>query len=179
MAGSTNQGAGMLAATTRHVFAAPTTRFVVAVLAIIALGTGTALAHEGFFIQGAALTKQADGSWSGPGTLDGVKGTLTVTGTIVLLKQSGHKIHFTWVAGKRRVSGCSYNEVLTRPHGVQLWDGSGQITKTSAQERKYKGVHVSLSGPTQRNDLKHARISVAEISDAFHKAHPDLPYEEC
>ena len=169
----------MFAATTRRLFAAPTTRLVVAVFAIIALGAGAAVAHKGFFIQGAALTKQPDGSWSGPGTLDGVKGTLTVTGTIVLLKQSGHKIHFTWVAGKRRVSGCSYNEVLTRPHGVQLWDGGGQITKTSAQERKYKGVHVSLSGPTQRNDLKHAKISVAEISDAFHKAHPDLPYNDC
>ena len=83
------------------------------------------------------------------------------------------------VAGKRSVSGCSYNEVLTRPHGVQLWDGSGQITKTSAQERKYKGVHVSLSGPTQRNDLTHAKISVAAISDAFHKAHPDLPFNDC
>ena len=169
----------MFAATTRRILAAPTTRLVVAVFAIIALGTGAALAHKGFFIQGAALTKQPDGSWSGPGTLDGVKGTLTMTGTIVLLKQSAHKIHFTWVAGKRRVSGCSYNQVLTRPHGVQLWDGSGQITRTSAQERKYKGTHVSLSGPTQRNDLKHAKISVAEISDAFHKAHPDLPYNDC
>ncbi|MGZ8633195.1 MAG: hypothetical protein ACXWZZ_04975, partial [Solirubrobacteraceae bacterium] len=159
----------MLAATTRHILAASTTRFVVAVLAIIALGAGAALANNGFLINGATLTKRPDGSWSGPGTVDGVKGTLTLTGTIVLLKQSQHKIHFTWVAGKRRVSGCSYNEVLTRPHGVQLWDGSGQITKTSAQERRYTGVHVSLSGPTQRNDLKHARISVAAISDAFHK----------
>ena len=169
----------MLAATTRRILAAPTTRLVVALFAIIALGTGAALAHNGFLIHAAPLTKQPDGSWSGPGTLDGVKGTLTLTGTVVLLKQSGHKIHFTWVAGKRRVSGCSYNEVLTRPHGVQLWDGGGQITKTSAQERKYKGVHVSLSGPTKSDDLTHAKISVAAISDAFHKAHPDLPYHDC
>ena len=169
----------MLAATTRRILAARTTRLVVALFAIIALGTGAALAHNGFFIHGATLTKQPDGSWSGPGTLDGVKGTLTIKGPILLLKRETHRIRFTWVAGKRRVSGCSYNEVLTRPHGVQLWDGGGQITKTSAQERKYKGVHVSLSGPTQRNDLKHAKISVAAISDAFHKAHPDFPYDDC
>jgi hypothetical protein len=179
MAGSSNQGAAMPAATTRRILAAPTIRLVVALFAILALGSGVALAHNGFLIHGAQLTKQPDGSWTGPGTLDGVKGTLTLNGTILLLKQEGHRIRFTWVAGKRRVSGCSYNEVLTRPHGVQLWDGGGQITKTSAQERKYKGVHVSLSGPTQRDDLTHAKISVAAISDAFHKAHPDLPYNDC
>jgi hypothetical protein len=179
MAGSSNQGAGMLAATTRRILATPTIRLVVALLAILALGTGVALAHSGFFIQGAQLTKQPDGSWSGPGTLDGVKGTLTIKGPILLLKQETHRIRFTWVAGKRSVSGCSYNEVLTRPHGVQLWDGSGQITKNSAQESKYKGVHVSVTGPTQRNDLTHAKISVAAISVAFHKAHPDVPFNNC
>jgi hypothetical protein len=179
MAGSSNQGAGMLAATTRRILAAPTTRLVVALFAIIALGTGFALAHSGFFIQGAQLTKQPDGSWAGPGTLDGVTGTLTLTGPVVLLKQETHRIRFTWVAGKRRVSGCSYNEVLTRPHGVQLWDGTGQITQTSRQECKYKRVHVSLTGPTQSDDLTHAKISVAEISVAFHKAHPDLPFNDC
>jgi hypothetical protein len=169
----------MLADMTRRILATPTIRLGVALFAIFALGTGVAVAHSGFFIQGAQLTKQADGSWTGPGTLDGVKGTLTLTGTILLLKQETHRIRFTWVAGKRRVTGCSYNEVLTRPHGVQLWDGTGQITKTSAQERKYRGVHVSVTGPTQRDDLKHAKISVAAISEAFHKAHPDLPYDDC
>jgi hypothetical protein len=169
----------MLADMTRRILATPTIRLGVALFAIFVLGTGVALAHSGFFIQGAQLTKQADGSWTGPGTLDGVKGTLTLTGTILLLKQETHRIRFTWVAGKRRVTGCSYNEVLTRPHGVQLWDGTGQITKTSAQERKYRGVHVSVTGPTQRDDLKHAKISVAAISEAFHKAHPDLPYDDC
>jgi hypothetical protein len=169
----------MGASTTRRRVATAGFRLAAAVLSIMAVGTGVALAKAGFFIQGATLTKQADGTWSGPGTLDGVKGKLTLTGTVLLLKQEGHRIRFTWVAGKRRVEGCSYNEVLTRPHGVQLWDGSGQITKTSAQERKYKGVHISLSGPTQRDDLQHVKISVAEISAAFHKAHPDLPYNDC
>jgi hypothetical protein len=179
MAGSSNQGAGMLAATTRRILAAPTIRLAVALVAIVALGSGVALAHSGFFIQGAQLTKQPDSSWSGPGTLDGVKGTLTIKGPILLLKQEQHRIRFTWVAGKRSVSGCSFNEVLTRPHGVQLWDGAGQISKTSAQERKYKGVHVSVTGPTQRDDLAHAKISIGAISAAFHTAHPDAPFNDC
>ena len=169
----------MATETTRRVVASGACRVAAIVLSIMALGTGAALAHQGFFIQGAQLTKQADGSWTGPGTLDGVKGTLTLTGQVLLLKQEVHRIRFTWVSGKRRVTGCSFNEVLTRPHDVQLWDGSGQITKTSKQERKYQGVHVSLTGPTKRDDLQHAKISVAEISVAFHKAHPDLPYNDC
>ena len=135
-------------------------RILIALSAVLALSAGVAVAQTAFFIQGAKLTKQPDGSWTGPGTLDGVTGTVTVTGTILLLKREEHKIHFTWVAGKRLVSGCSFEEILTRPHGVQLWDGGGQITKTSTQERKYQGVHVALYGPTQRNDLQHAKISI-------------------
>lgn len=138
-----------------------TLRRLLPVLAVLVLCTGVAAAHTGFFIRGATLTRQSDGSWSGPGTLDGVKGTLTLTGPIVLLQDVRHRIRFTWVAGKRMVSGCAINEVLTRPHGVQLWQGGGLITKTSAQERKYQGIHVGLYGPTQRADLQHAKLSVA------------------
>jgi hypothetical protein len=134
---------------------------LLAALAILAIGAGVAAAaHTGFRIHKSRLTVQSDGSWTGPGMLDGVKGTLTLTGKIVVLNQEMHKIQFTWKAGKRVVSGCSYNEILTRPHGTQLWDGVGQITKTSKQERKYQSIHVYLSGPTKRNDLTHATITI-------------------
>lgn len=132
-----------------------------ALLAAVA-GPATAKKSDQFFIQGAKLTKQADGSWSGPGTLDGVKGTVTITGTVVLLKQQTHNIHWSWVAGSRRVAGCSVEQVLTRPHGIQLWDGGGRITQTSAQERKYKGRQMDLYGPTKASDLGHAQISIRE-----------------
>ena len=146
-----------------------------ALIAVSALTAGVAVAKEGeFFIQGAQLTKQSSTTWSGPATLDGVKGRLTLTGTIVLLKQQEHRIRFRWVAGKRLVEGCSFNQVLTRPHDVQLWDGSGEITKTSTRLRKYKGLPVSLYGPTKRNDLKHAKISVRS-----YKPSARLPARDC
>lgn len=132
-----------------------------AVLAAVA-GPATAKKNDLFFIQRAKLTKQAGGSWSGPGTLDGVKGTVTITGTVVLLKQQAHNIHWSWVAGARRVAGCSNEQVLTRPHGIQLWDGGGRITQTSAQERRYKGRQMDLYGPTKASDLGHAQISIRE-----------------
>jgi hypothetical protein len=131
------------------------------VLAAVA-GPATARKTDLFFIQRAKLTKQPDGSWSGPGTLDGVKGRVTITGTVVLLKQQTHNIHWSWVAGSRRVAGCAVEEVLTRPHGIQLWDGGGRITQTSAQERKYKERKIDLYGPTKASDLDHAQISIGE-----------------
>jgi hypothetical protein len=131
------------------------------VLAAVA-GPATAKKKDEFFIQRAKLTKQADGSWSGRGTLDGVAGTVTITGTVVLLKQEAHHIHWSWVAGGRRVAGCAREEILTRPHGIQLWDGSGRITQTSAQERKYKGRTIALYGPTKASELDHAQISIRE-----------------
>ena len=147
-----------------------------AALAVLMLTAAVAVAlPKGyFFIQRANLTKQADGSWSGPGTLDGIKGTLTISGTVVLLTQQKHTIHWKWVAGKRRVAGCAVEEVLTRPHDVQLWDGFGRITTTSAQERKYQGRHVGVYGPTKRDDLTHAQISVAQP-----QPHPGLPVVNC
>lgn len=151
----------MLGSTTRRKIATAGIRQLIALSVILALSAGVAVAAgTGFFIRGAELTKQPDESWTGRGVLDGVKGKLTLTGKVELLKQEMRKIHFKWVAGKRRVSGCSYVEVLTRPHGVQLWQGDGQITKTSAKERKYKGVHVGLNGPTKADDLEHAKLSI-------------------
>lgn len=145
----------------RHRTAAAAAVGLAAVLAAVA-GPATAKKNDLFFIRGAKLTKQADGSWSGPGTLDGVKGNVTITGTVVLLKQQTHTIHWSWVAGSRRVVGCSVEEVLTRPHGIQLWDGGGRITQTSPQERKYKGRRIDLYGPTKASDLEHAQISIRE-----------------
>jgi hypothetical protein len=132
------------------------------VLAAVA-GPATAKKKGEFFIQRAKLTKQADGSWTGHGTLDGVTGTVTITGTVVLLKQEPHNLHWSSVAGARRVEGCAREEVLTRPHGIQLWDGGGKITQTSAQERKYKGRNVALYGPTKASDLDHSQISIREL----------------
>ena len=63
-------------------------------------------------------------------------------------------------AARRRLRA---EEVLTRPHGVQLWDGGGRITQTSAQERKYKGRKTVLYGPTKAGDLDHAQISIREF----------------
>jgi hypothetical protein len=128
--------------------------------AALAFATGVALAKTEFFIRGAKLTKQSDGSWTGNGKLDGVNGKVTITGKVELLKTKRHKIQWSWVAGKRNVSGCSINEVLTRPRGIQLWDGGGRIKKTSNQESKYKGLYINLYGPTKRNDLDHAKISI-------------------
>ena len=130
------------------------------VSAVLAFATGVALAKTEFFIRGAKLTKQSDGSWTGNGKLDGVTGKVTITGKVELLKTKRHKIQWSWVSGKRCVSGCSINEVLTRPRGIQLWDGAGKIKKTSKQERKYKGLYINLYGPTKRNDLDHAKISI-------------------
>ena len=133
---------------------------LVALSATVALATNVALAKTDFFIRGAQLTKQADGSWTGTAKLDGVSGKLTVTGKVELLKTKRHKVLWSWKSGQRLVSGCSINQVLTRPHGIQLWDGGGKITKTSSQERKYKGLNINLYGPTKKNDLDHAKISI-------------------
>ena len=138
---------------------------LVVLAAVSVLATGVALAKSRFFIQGAELTKQSDGSWAGRGMLDGVKGKLTITGTIDLASnEEPHKIHFRWKAGKRVVAGCSVNEILQRPHGVMLWEGNGRITTTSRMERKYQGLHVHLTGPTKSDDLSHAKISVSSYT---------------
>ena len=148
-------------------------RLTVAIVVALALPVGIATAKKKgeFFIQGAKLAKQADGSWSGPGTLDGVKGTLTLTGApdpatdAVEFESKGgvHSLRWKWVAGRRSVAGCSRERVIIRPHGVLLWDGGGRITKTSAQERKYKGRKVGVYGPTQSSDPSHAQISIHQF----------------
>jgi hypothetical protein len=151
-------------------------KLTVAVIAVLALTGGVAAAKNGeFFIQRADLTKQPDGSWSGPGTLDGVKGTLTITGKLdpaadaveVGSSQGRHRLLWTWVAGRRRVTGCAIDQILIRPQGVRLWDGSGRITRVSAQERKYQGRRISLSGPTSSGDLTRAQISVRQAPAGF------------
>src|SRR5919201_1597160 len=114
--------------------------------------------------------KQADGSWSGPGTLDGVRGTLTMTGApdpstdaVEFESKEGFRnLHWTWVASKRRVAGCSRERIIIRPHGVLLWDGGGKITKTSLRERKYLGRKVGVYGPTNSSDPGDAQISIHE-----------------
>ena len=141
---------------------------------VFAGGVAEAFPKGEFFIQRAKLTQRESGSWSGRATLDGIKGRLTITGKVVLLTQEKHTIHWKWVAGDRRVSGCSVNEVLSRPNGVLLWDGSGRITRTSAKERKYAGRSISLYGPTKKSDLTHAQISIAQ----FHP-HPGLRARKC
>jgi hypothetical protein len=147
-------------------------KLTIAVVAALALPGGVAAAKKGeFFIQGAKLAKQTDGSWSGPGTLDGVKGTLTMTGApdpatdaVEFESKSGvHNLRWTWSAGKRSVTGCSRERVIVRPHGVLLWDGVGRITKTSHLERKYKGRKVGVYGPTQSSDPSHAKISIHQF----------------
>jgi hypothetical protein len=140
---------------------------------ICVLATGVASARPpGFFIQGAQLARQTDGSWTGPGTLDGVKGTLTVTGPIdVMFFGAPRKLHFTWVAGKRQVAGCEWVQWVSRPGDRQVWGGAGQITKTSKLERKYKGIHVGLNGVTNRADLQHATLSVGAMSPRSRYAH--------
>jgi len=149
-----------------------TTLIILGAIGMLATGGVATARPPGFFIQGAQLTRQADGSWTGPGTLDGVKGTLTVTGPIdVMSFVAPRKLHFTWTAGKRLVAGCSYEQWLSRPNNRQLWGGSGQITKTSKLERKYKGVHVGLNGETNRADLQHATISVREMNPRSRYAH--------
>jgi hypothetical protein len=137
---------------------------LVALIAALALATGAALARTEFFVRGAKLTKQSDGSWTGSGKLDGVTGKVTITGKVDLLKTKGHKISWRWKSGTRLVAGCSNNEVLTRPHGIQLWDGTGKIKKTSSQERKYRGLNINLYGPTKRSDLDHAKISIRSFT---------------
>jgi hypothetical protein len=150
-------------------------RTLITLGAIGVLSAGVAIAASGFFIQGAQLTRQPDGSWTGPAKLDGVTGTLTLTGKIDVMKVGErHKIHFRWTAGKRLVAGCSYEQWLSRPHDVRLWGGSGQITKTSKQERQYHGVHVGLYGATQRSDLQHANISVGAYTPT-----PSFPAHDC
>jgi hypothetical protein len=133
---------------------------LVALSATLMLAIGAALAKTDFFIRSAKLTKQSNGSWTGNGKLDGVTGKVTVTGKVELLKTKRHKLSWSWESGKRLVSGCTINEVLTRPHGIQLWDGTGRIKKTSSQERKYKGLYINLYGPTKRSDLNHAKLSI-------------------
>jgi hypothetical protein len=137
-------------------------------------GTGVAAARKKgkFFIQRAKLAQRADGSWSGLGTLDGVSGTLTMTGApdpstdAVDFESTGgfRNLHWTWVAGKRRVAGCARERIIIRPHGRLLWDGGGKITKTSLQERKYLGRKVGVYGPTKTSDPSHAQISIHEFA---------------
>lgn len=147
-------------------------KLTIAVTAALALTSGVAAAKTKgeFFIQRAKLTSQDDGSWSGRGTLDGIKGTLTITGApdpstdaVEFESKAGfRKVRWTWIAGKRRVAGCSRERIIIRPNGVLLWDGGGKITKTSAQERTYLGRKVSVYGPTKQSDPTEAQISIAE-----------------
>jgi len=147
-------------------------KLTVAVIAALALMSAVAVAkNKGeFFIRGAKLTTQAGGRWTGPGTLDGVKGRLAITGAPdpstdavqFESKEGFHKLRWSWVAGKRRVAGCSRERILIRPNGVLLWDGAGKITKTSLKERQYLGRKVSVYGPTKQSDPSHAQISIRE-----------------
>ena len=147
-------------------------KLTIAVTAALALTSGVAAAKTKgeFFIQRAKVTQQTDGSWSGSGTLDAIKGTLTITGApdpstdaVDFESQEGfHKLRWTWVGGKRRVAGCSRERIITRPNGVLLWDGGGKITKTSLKERQYVGRTVSIYGPTKQSDPTHAQISIRE-----------------
>jgi hypothetical protein len=149
-------------------------RLTVAITAALALTSGAAIAKQKgeFFIQRAKLTKRADGSWTGPGTLDGVKGKLTITGApdpatdaVEFTAKGGfHKLNWKWVAGKRRVAGCSRERIIIRPHGRLLWDGGGKITKTSRKERRYLGRKVGVYGPTKSSDPTHAQISIHEFA---------------
>ena len=135
---------------------------LVVISAVMALAAGSAVAASGFRLHGVTLTRQPDSSWTGPATLDGRKGKLTVTGPVDLASNGQPQtIHFKWKAGKRVVEGCTRNEILQRPHGVMLWDGLGRITRTSRKERKYKGFHVSLTGPTHSGDESHAKVSIS------------------
>jgi hypothetical protein len=146
----------------------------VILITVLAITGGVAAAENGeFFIQRAKLANQTDGSWSGPGKLDGVKGTLTLTGApdpatdaVEFDNKSGFRtLNWTWVAGERRVAGCASNRIIIRPHGILLWDSRGaKITRTSAQERKYLGRKVALYGPTKKSDLTHAQISIHEFT---------------
>jgi hypothetical protein len=134
---------------------------LVVITAVTAFAAGAALAKSVLSIHGVTLTQQPDSSWTGPATLDGRKGKLTVTGTIDLASNGEpHTIKFSWKAGKRLVAGCSVNEILQRPHGIMLWDGLGRITKTSRKERKYQGLHIGLTGPTHSGDESHAKVNV-------------------
>jgi len=154
-------------------------KLTIAVIAALALTSGIAAAKTKgeFFIQRAKVTQQTDGSWSGSGTLDAVKGTLTITGAPdpstdaveFESKEGFHKLHWTWVAGKRRVTGCSRERIIIRPNGVLLWDGGGKITKTSLRERKYLGRKVGVYGPTKSSDPGHAQISIHDF--AHQKVH--------
>jgi hypothetical protein len=138
---------------------------------VLACGVAEAFPKGKFFIQGAQLTQQTDGSWSGPGTLDGVKGKVKIFGRIDPATQAvefgskdNRSLHqWTWVAGKRRVSGCAVIQILNRPNGVLLWGEGGRITKTSAKERRYQGRNIALYGPTKKSDPTHAQISIAEL----------------
>jgi hypothetical protein len=152
-----------------------TTLITLGVICLLAPGVATAKSR-GFFIQGAQLTRQADGSWTGPGTLDGVAGTLKLTGPIdpTLPVTEERKVHFKWTAGKRLVAGCSYESWLARPGGRQVWGGNGQITKTSKQERKYKGLDIGIGGVTYLADLQHAQVSVRQF-----RTSPSYPARKC
>jgi len=136
------------------------------VLAVVLAGsialTGVAVAKTEFFVRGAKLTKQADGSWTGSGKLGGASGKVTITGKVELLKTKRHTITWSWKSGKRVVSGCSVNQVLTRPHGIQLWDGGGRVKQSS--ERKYRDLYINLYGPTKRSDLDHAKLSIRSFT---------------
>ena len=135
---------------------------LVVISAVMALAAGSAVARTSFSLHGVTLTRQPDSSWTGPATLDGRKGKLTVTGTIDLASnEQPWTIQFKWKAGKRVLAGCTVNEILQRPHGVMLWDGLGRITRTSRKERKYQGLHVGLTGPTHAGDEGHAKVSIS------------------
>jgi hypothetical protein len=149
-------------------------KLTVAIAAALVLTSGAAVAKQKreFFIQRAKLTKQADGSWTGRGTLDGVKGRLTITGApdpatdpVEFDAKGGfHPLHWKWATGRRRVAGCSRERIIIRPHGVLLWDGGGKITKTSRKERRYLGRKISVYGPTKSSDPSHAQISIHEFA---------------
>jgi len=87
---------------------------------------------------------------------------VTITGKVELLKTKRHTITWSWKSGKRVVSGCSVNQVLTRPHGIQLWDGGGRVKQSS--ERKYRDLYINLYGPTKRSDLDHAKLSIRSFT---------------
>jgi hypothetical protein len=101
------------------------------------------------------LGRTAPTTWEGTGTASELgRGRLTLTGAVSFSSdQTRRRLTFAARFPKGELRGCAITTITLRPHRRYLWQGDGQITRTSPGLHGYTGLAVSLGGLTTTDAL--------------------------
>jgi hypothetical protein len=104
---------------------------------------------------GGNLTKTGATTWTGNVISKQLgRGRLTVDGPVVFRSpRTRSRLTFEAHFAKGDLRGCGIVDNYRRPHGRYVWDGPGQITRTSPALRKYLGLEMRFGGILKTNDL--------------------------